>query len=271
MDELNNQDLTLEQQNPVDEELSHTDKLTGIFTEPNNTFTQMSKFPPRTMDWLLPTMLLIAAAIISSIVIMSNPIIKSDVMDEQITKMEKSFQDAVDSGQMTQEQADEQLEATRERMEQGGSVFMAVSTAIVIFISFFIVALVYFLIAKFALKGEGSYASAMVPVGITYYIAILQIILITILSLAFDRLFTGVSITSIFNLDKQSFTGWFLGKLDIFTIWALAVMSIGLARMFKSTSTQKYYIGVFSVWILWGLITFGIAKAVPFLSFIAGM
>jgi len=275
MDELNNQDVSLEEQNaPVEEELSHTDKMTGIFTEPDTTFSQMAKFPPRTIDWLLPTILMIVFAILSNLLIMSNPIIKQDVMDKQIAQMEKSFQDAVEKGQMSQEQADQQLETMRDRMDQSGGAFMAlqfVSTVFIIFITFFIVALVYFMIAKFALKGDGTYASAMVPVGMTYYIAIIQVIIMTILSLAFDRFFSGTSIAAFIDADKTTFTGWLLGKLDIFTIWALAVTSIGLARMFKSLSTKKYYFAVFGVWILWGLITYGIAKAVPFLSWMAGM
>lgn len=274
MDELNNQDISLEEQKPVEEELSHTDKMTGIFTEPNNTFTQMAKFPPRTIDWLLPTILMIVFAILSNLLIMSNPNIKSALMDKQIAQMEKSFQDAVEKGQMTQEQADEQIDVIRDRMDQSGGAFMIiqyVSTAFIIFISFFIVALIYYLISRFALKGNGTYASAMVPVGITYYIAIIQVIIMTILSLAFDRFFAGTSIAAFIDADKTTFAGFLLGKLDIFTIWALAVTSIGLARMFKSLNTVKYYIAVFSVWIIWGFITFGIAKAVPFLSWMAEM
>lgn len=273
MDELNNQNVSLEEQNlPVEEELSHTDKLTGMFTEPNSTFAQMAKFPPRTIDWLLPTILMIVFAILSNLLIMSNPIIKSDLMDKQVTQMEKNFQDAVEKGQMSQEQADEQIETMRDRMNQSGGAFMAIqfiSTIFIIFITFFIVALVYYLIAKFALKGDGNYASAMVPVGMTYYIGIIQVIIMTILSLAFDRFFSGTSIAAFMDSDKTTFAGFLLGKLDVFTIWALAVTSIGLARMFKSASTGKYYIAIFGVWILWGLIVFAIIKAVPFLSFLA--
>ena len=46
-----------ESETPIEPELSHTDKMIGIFTEPSNTYEATSKFPPRTIDWFLPVAL----------------------------------------------------------------------------------------------------------------------------------------------------------------------------------------------------------------------
>lgn len=46
-------------------------------------------------------------------------------------------------------------------------------------------------------------------------------------------------------------------------------MGIGLAKLFKSENTRKYIILVFAIWLGWSIISFLLAKNVPFLSFLA--
>jgi hypothetical protein len=99
----------------------------------------------------------------------------------------------------------------------------------------------------------------------------IQVILTAILALAFGRLLTDLSVTSLANIEKSTFTGWILGKVNPLSIWAYSVVSIGLAKMFKSESKGKYFLLVFGVWILGSLLLWGIGKAVPFLSFLAEM
>ena len=50
-DELNNHDSA--EIESEEDELSHTDKLAGLFTEPSSTFQSIAKFPPKVIDWLL--------------------------------------------------------------------------------------------------------------------------------------------------------------------------------------------------------------------------
>jgi hypothetical protein len=272
MDENNNSDLTTEQTSAQEEtELSHSDKVTGLFTEPSKMFEKTALFPPRAKDWLIPLLLLIVFAIVSNFITMSNPIIKSEMVEKQMQGVEKRFDEMVVNGQMSREQADEQLEKTREMMEGGGAgmkVMQAVGTIIVLFIMFFIVSLVYFIVGKPILKGDGTYASAMVANGLPYYISILSIIIVTILSYSMNRLFTGVTLASFMNMDKTTFAGWLLGKIDPLTIWALYLTGVGIAKMFKSTKVKLSLIIVLGIWIVWGLLTFVLAKAVPFLSFL---
>ncbi len=99
----------------------------------------------------------------------SNPEIKANMIEKQMEQIEKGMQEAVDKGQMTQAQADEQLERTAEFMEQGGSmqlVFGAIGAFIVIFLVFFIISGVFMLLAKFALGGTGDYKASMLAYGI---------------------------------------------------------------------------------------------------------
>jgi len=61
--------------------------------------------------------------------------------------------------------------------------------------------------------------------------------------------------------------GFILGKLDVFSIWAFIVIGIWLSKMFKASSSIKYIVMVFSVWILIDIIFYLLAGVVPFLQF----
>jgi len=266
-DSLNNEN---EQHDDEELELTHTDKLVGVFAEPGTTFSKMSKWDPRHADWFIPVLLMIIVAVVSNFVMMTNPVIKHSVIEKQMAKMEEGFQKAIEEGKMTKEQAQAQMDGIRENMEKNmavGQVFQVIGMLIFIFSSFFIVALVYWIAAKFILKGDGSYSSAMIALGLPYYISIIQIIVMVILALSMDKFFQGTSVAAFIDADTSTFTGFVLSKLDIFSIWSYAVISIGLAKMFKSESTGKYYILVFGLWLGFGLVFFFAGKMFPFIRF----
>ncbi|MBI5731315.1 MAG: YIP1 family protein [Ignavibacteriales bacterium] len=274
MEEMQNQEAPKMSSVELEEfEMSHTDKLVGVFSEPSGTFSKMSKFPPKTADWVIPILIVIVIAILSQILMMNNPIIKAAIMEKQMAAVEKSLNDAVAKGQMTQAQADQRLESTRDSMEQGGAVQIIIISAGIpfgIFLFFFIVSGVYLILAKFVLKGEGTYKEAMVAYGLPHYITAIQMIIMVIAALAMNKLFTGTSVADFIGTEKNTIAGFLLGKLDVFSIWFYVVFGIGLAKMFKSNNSQKYIISVIAVWLGFGLIFFALAKSVPFLSFLAG-
>ncbi|HMU42942.1 MAG TPA: YIP1 family protein [Ignavibacteriaceae bacterium] len=258
----------------TEQELSHSDKMIGVFTEPAVTFEKVSNFPARTVDWALPMFILLVLVALSQILMMSNSEISFQMKEKARQNIEKSFADAVKNGQMTQSQADEQIDKIMDQMEQGrgaiGMVIQTVSIFVIGFIFFFIISAIYFFFSKIVLKGSGSYSSALVASGLTSYISMIQIILAAILALVFGKLMSDISIATFISADKSTITGWFLAKLDPISIWAYIVVGIGLAKMFRSKSTINYIIMVLLVWILGSLIFFAISKAVPFLSFLNG-
>jgi hypothetical protein len=254
-----------------EEELSHTDKLVGVFSEPKAMYQKTALFPPRTPDWIIPLIVLSVFSIIASYIVLSNPEISYNIKHEQLAKIEKSFQEMVDKGQMTKEQAQEQMTRIEERMSEGTNMVQTIIFIVVkVFLFFFIVSGIYFIAAKFIFKGDGSYASAMVANGLTAYIDVILVIITTILTIMTGRLFQDASLASFMHIEKGTFAGFLLGKMDIIAIWSLAVVSIGLAKMFKSEKMGKYFAFVFGLWIVWSLIIFGLGQAVPFLQFLGG-
>jgi hypothetical protein len=266
-----NQNTQMPGETPSIEELSHTDKAVGIFTEPAQTYSQTAKFPPKTIDWFLPVLLLLILVAISRVLVLQDPEIYLQMKNEQIAKVEKQFNEMVEKGQMTREQADQQLDRVRDQFEMGrgavGMIIQTVSILILGFIFFFIVTGIFFLFSKFALRGDGTYSSALVGNGLTAYISMVQIIIAAILSFLFGRMINDTSAASLMHSDTATVTGFVLAKIDPISIWSYIILSIGLAKMFKSQTMDKYFIMVFAVWILGSLLWFGIGQLFPFLQF----
>jgi hypothetical protein len=266
---MENQDTTVSPESQ-EEELSHSDKMIGVFSEPTATFEKTAKFPPKTMDWFLPILLLAVLISVQQILYRANPEISFQLKQKQMEAIGKRLDAQVESGAITRDQANQQRDMIESRMDQMGGITLVIQTISIwigIFVFFFIMAGIYFLLAKFALKGEGSYSSVMVASGLSAYIGVLGIIITTIIALLMGKLLMDSSVASFLGSDKSTLIGWIYAKLDIFTIWSFVVFAIGLAKMFKSSSTQKYYMLVFGVWLIGGLLLFFLAKAVPFLRF----
>ncbi len=264
MDEMNEQ-LSANDENI--EELSHTDKMVGVFTEPNKTFSAMSKFAIKNSDWLIPIVVLIIVSVAANLAMMSNPVIKATIMEKSIKQIEKNLKEAVESGRLSEEQADEQLEKIRDNMERtmGSPILSFVGPFLYTFITFFIISGVFFLFAKFALGGEGTYSTSMVAYGLPHYIMIVQTIILVILALSMDKPFRDLSLTTLLDYDRTTIVGFLLGRLDVFAIWFYSVVSIAYARLFKSESTGKYFAMIFGLWIGFGFLMFLGAKFIPFL------
>jgi len=257
------------QKNPeepdMQDELTHSDKMTGVFTEPEATFKQTALFPPHTSDWLLPLLLVIVVSIISNIILMSNSetsfLIKQKQV-EQIEKQEAELQKKVQNGELTSDQAEQTSEAMRKGIDMMsgplGMVISSVSIIVARFVFFFIFVLIFYLLAKYALKGEGTFTSAMTAYGLPQYILAVQALLATIFAVLLGKLFMDTSVASFIGADKKELSGFLLSFIDPISIWFYAVLSIALAKMFKAASNTNYYFVGFGVWIVTGFILYAL-------------
>ncbi len=267
-DAMQTDDTSNLEQTSSEQELSHTDKITGVFSEPTKMFSTTSLFPPRTKDWIIPLLIVFAlVGILRSVALLNEEVYFQAKQDQtkKIEEMVKNGSIPADQLNSAQERADKQMEFMRGPI---GWVINIVSTLIFGSIFFFIIVAIYFLFVKFLLKGEGTYQSAMVASALPMYISAVQFLIAGILTFMMGKMIMDTSVATFTGTDKSTIVGWLLAKIDPFSIWAYAVLSIGLAKMFKSQSVGKYYILVLGLWIVGGLLIWFIAKAVPFLSFL---
>jgi len=258
------------EQTPQTEELSHSDKMIGVFAEPSNMFKLTSYFPPRTKDWIIPLLIVFVLIGVIRSISMMNEEVYYEAKQQAIERVEKMIED----GTIPQDQEDATIENVNNQMEMMrgpvGWIINIVSTIIFGSIFFFIIAGIYFLLVKFVLKGDGSYKHVLVANGLTAYITLVQVILAGILTLMLGKIVQDTSLAALMGTDRSTLAGFFLAKIDPISIWAYAVLSIGLAKLFKSDDVKKYYFVVFGLWIIGSLLFFYVAKAVPLLSGFAG-
>lgn len=248
---------------PPEEELSHSDKMIGVFSEPAKTFEYTAKFPPRAKDWFIPFLILLLLVGVIQRISMMNEEVYFEIKQQQTEGIEQQ----VEEGNLTREQADEQIDQIDTFMRGPiGWVTTIAGSLIGGFIVIFIIVGFYFLFIKFLLKGDGNYSSALVANGLTAYISLVQVVVAGILTLLFGTLVRDTSLAALLGTDRTTIEGWLFAKIDPITIWAYIVLSIGYAKMFKSESTGKYYVLVFGIWLIAGLILFFISQSVPFLQ-----
>lgn len=259
---------TIQKESPENEmeELSHTDKIVGVISEPSNLFSKLSFFPVRTTDWILPLLAMIIVSIAATIIYMSNPEIKLQMQQQQQKAMQEQFDKMVENGQMTRQQADEQLEKTSQMMNNPmfTLLFPSIGIFIITIIWFFVITTIAFMIAKFALKGDGGFTLAMSAMGLPLYISVLQTIILIILGLLMGKMLTGLNPASLTGMDVKTFPGFLLSRLDVFSIWFYVVVGIAFAKMFKSDNVKKYVITSVGVWLVFMFVIFGLSKISPF-------
>ncbi|MDA3861280.1 MAG: hypothetical protein PF445_08630 [Melioribacteraceae bacterium] len=122
--------------------------------------------------------------------------------------------------------------------------------------------------SKFILKGDGLYSDAMVAYGLPFYITSVQVILQVIVAMLMSKMVTDLSVATFLDLDKTKFIGFFLSKLDLFSIWFYVVVGIAYAKMFKSEKTIKYIGMIVGLWLGISFLFFFLSNAIPILSFL---
>lgn len=258
---------TLQPQEPKQEieELSHTDKIVGVISEPSNLFSKLVFLPTKATDWILPLLALIVVAIVSTFIYMSNPEIKYQMQQEQEKAMREQFDKMVESGQMSREQADEQMEQSAQFVNNPMFMYLipSISVFVIMLLWFFIFTTLAFLLAKFALKGEGGYSQAMTAMGLPLYISVLGSIILVIAGMLMGKMLTGLNPATLMGMDLKTLPGFLLSRLDLFTIWFYVVVGISFAKMFKSDDVKKYVITSLAAWLIFMFIIFGLAQAVP--------
>lgn len=258
---------TIQSEQPTNEmeELSHTDKIVGVISEPSNLFSKLAFQSTKVTDWILPLLALIIVAIASTFIYMSNPDIKYEMQQQQQKTMQEQFDKMVESGQMTREQADEQLEKSSEFVSNPMFMYLipSISILVIMLLWFFVFTTVAFLLAKFALKGDGNYQQAMTAMGLPLYISVLQSVILVIVGMFMGKMLTGLNPASLTGMDVKELPGFLLSRLDIFSIWFYVVVGIAFAKMFKSDNVKKYIFTSIGVWLVFMFIIFGLSKVSP--------
>lgn len=251
-----------------EESTALSDKFIGVFTEPNKLFTDLSTQKPKTTDWLIPLSCIVVVVLLMQLIIFVRPSLKDQAISKQMVTVEQQLNAAVEAGQISQEVADAQYEQTYDALNNQLGQIMIFNAAIITVFSlvfFFVVSAFFISLAKFGLKGEGTYKLGLSAYGLPMFISVLQLIVNILLIVVADSINMGTNLAKITGMEIKEFSGYMASYIDPFSIWFYSVLGISFAKMFKSDNTIKYIATFIGAWIVMGVIFFFVAQEVPIL------
>jgi len=215
----------------------------GIFSRPRETFGSIDEKP----DWLLPFLILIAVSILSLVITYHKVI-----LPEQIAKV-------TEMGNLTEEQ----LAKAREMMEGMRGIILSLVGIIITISLFLFLKSGIFLVFSNILGGESTFKKVLSISSWALLIEVAEIIVKTPVMFLKHSSQVITSLALFFSfLSHKSFTFRLLNKFDFFTIWELALIGIGLSTVSKF-STKKGEGIVFSLWVIWIIISVTGSKFIP--------
>jgi hypothetical protein len=246
----------MEDQAPSAPTISFSDIMMNVFAAPADAYEGIRTSPARASVWVVPLIILMLLSSCFTWMMFTNEAMKAQFMDSQRTRMEAQVQ----AGKMSQEQADRAMD----QMEKSGGmmiVFGIIGAVLMITIMFFLVGLVFWLVGKFGLKAEGGYGKYLELYGASQWIGILGLIVTILLAVAYGSMYASPSgaLAVLSNFNPKDTTHRLLNALNIFTIWQMVVVGIGMAKYAGKSSGTGIGVGL-GLWIVWVLISvFGLA------------
>jgi len=216
-------------------------RLLNVFATPGEVFEDVKTAPGSVANWLLPALLFALVSILSSAIIFSQPAIRQKLREEQAKAMDKQVQ----AGKMTREQADQALDI----MGKFTVPILIASMPVVSFVRVFWWALVLWLLSLWFLKVRLKFLKALEVAGLATMILVLGTLVTLLLTVNLARLFATPSLAlAVSDFDATRKSHLMLGALNVFTIWLVGVMSIGLARLSGVPFLRAAWV-VFAFWV----------------------
>jgi hypothetical protein len=238
------------------ESIGLSDAITGIFTEPGETFTSV-KATSKKNFWLIPILIFIVLSIVSRYLAMNDEELYSEVKTKQTEAVKKRLDDAVKEGKMSKEQADERMGQMEKGFNKSSPIFILSITlgpAIFIFVFLFLKGLILFGALKI-FKGAITYMQVITVLGLASIIDSIQTIIDTVLAIITGRLMANIGPILIFSKDSLSKElNTLVGHFDVFNIWYLILVGIGLAA-FSGLKNKQTIPVVFALWLIWVCLT----------------
>lgn len=239
-------------ENEAPEDFTLSDAITGILTEPGNTFESIKKTAKKNY-WLIPILIFIVVSIASRFMVMNDEELYSEIKTKQTEAVKKRLDEQVRDGKMSREQANESLEQMEKGFNKSSPIYLILMIAgpiVTTFLLLFVKGLIFFGALKI-LKGMITYMQVITVLGLAAIIDSLQVIIDTVLAIITGRLLSNIGPTLIFPKDSLSDSLLtFLSHFDVFNIWYMIMIGIGFA-VFSNLKISRTIPVVFVLWLIW--------------------
>jgi len=229
-------------------------RLFNVYAAPGEVFDEVKATGTTVVNWLVPALLGAVVGVVATWMIFSQPTILRQIREQQ----EKAMQQRVEAGKMTQQQADQTLEAMQKfsgpMMKIGGSI----SAVVVTVVRLFWWGLVLMLIARWGLKRPIPYLKAVEVAGLASMIAVLGGIVQLLLGVILGKMMATASLALLLKeFDFTKKTHFLLAAVNLFNFWLVAVMGLGLARLSGSSFARATFL-LLAYWVVISLLLIGV-------------
>jgi hypothetical protein len=225
-------------------------RLMNVVVTPGEVFDEVKAGKPCYQNWLVPLVLATLIGAVYVFVVFSQPAVLQGLRETQ----QRQFQKQVTAGKMTQQQADKAAEVTEKFMTPAVmKLFGIVGAVFGNVVWLFLAALGLWLLGKLVFKGGFSYLQTVEVSGLAMMIAILGAIISMLLVVVTGNMYmTPGPALLIHDYDPANKTHLLLSSLNVMTLWYVAVLAVGLARLSGVSSAQAGS-WLFGIWVLFKL------------------
>ncbi|MBC8216546.1 MAG: YIP1 family protein [Candidatus Marinimicrobia bacterium] len=222
-----------------------------IFISPSIVFQTLVKRKNR-KDSTAPLVILAVAGLMSMFLL-------QDLLKDY--QREQSIQRIEESSHIPEDQKDELISDIYNRIENPSTLMQVVgwaSSATSTPIRVMFMSLIVLFVGNFIFGGKSTYGAMLTITAYSYLVNIPELIVKIPLMLSkwSMEVYTGLGI---FEIGEQgSFVNMFLAGIDIFAIWRLVLIAIGMSIVYQK-GTKPIFITLISFWLL--LLAFGVGVA----------
>ena len=221
-------------------------RLFNIWAAPGDVFDEIKSAKPATANWLVPVLLSCVVGMISVLVIFSQP----GVLQQMKEKQEEQLDKLVASGKLNAEAKTK----AQEGIESFGMTVIKISGAIGAVVASFawvlVAAAVLKLLGSSMLKAAFSFSKALEVAGLAAMVSLLGGIIQTLLVVATGSMFVSAGpALLISNFNPANKTHLLMGTINVMTLWYLAVLGLGLAKI-SGTTAAKPVLCLVALWLV---------------------
>jgi len=240
-------------------ETSLAARLTNVFVAPGEVFSEVKASPIRHSNWLVATLIFVLLSWCSAAVLVSQESIRHELTEMQDQAMQKKFQKLIDSGKMTQAQADQTKAAALKITGVAYTIMAFVGPLIGGALAPFLGGFILWAIGTLIFRKSFSFLKGVEAAGLTMVVAGLGALVKGLLCAALGTMFASPGLILLFRpYDPTNLLHTFMLTFDVFAIWGMVLSGIALAKLSEVSFVKAFvWVSITSVIVTGGFVTLG--------------
>ncbi|MFH0778579.1 MAG: Yip1 family protein [Candidatus Eisenbacteria bacterium] len=217
-----------------------------VLFSPAEVFEELNRRP----RWLVPLVICVLLAVISSWILIPSVILPAQ-------------REALEQRGMTEEQ----LEAAGVWLEGNRALIIGIVSAVVVTcLMFVVVAGVFHLVCGVLLQGKANFVRTFAVVAYSQMVMLPEVIVKLPIQMITKKQEVQTSLALLLDKNASESLGYrllyqFVSQVEIFTLWKILLISMGLSVVFKFSRRKGYYVGG-GAWLAWAVLASVVAALV---------